>query len=161
MIPALIYLEVNLTLLNVLNCLSNIHSYSTALGVRHKTTRTEYTAEGTYFTHARGHCDDDIDICPSAFDLLDIFIKTNVVGTCLLGSCFLIGSTEGEYTRNLTCSVRKRYYATNHLVCLTGVNTKTNVHVNRCLKLGSGNFLYQLCSLLECVHLPCFNLLSD
>ena len=157
---SLINLKVYLTLLYILYCLCNIHSHSTALRVRHQATGTEYTTQRTYLTHARRHGDDDIYICPSTFDFLDIFIKTNIISTCLFGSCLLIRGTESQHARNLTCSVRKRYHATHHLVSLTRVYTQTYVHIYRSVKLSSGNFLHQFGSLLQCVDLPCFNLLS-
>ena len=154
----LIYLKVNLTLLNFLNSLSNIHSYSTTLGVRHQATGTQYTTEGTNLTHDRGHSDDNINICPSTLDLLNIFIETNIVSTCFFSSSLLVRSTECEHTYYLTGTIGKRYYTTNHLICLTGVNAQTYVNINRSVKLGSSDFLHQACSLFQGVYLTFFNL---
>src|SRR5574344_2349849 len=120
---SLINLKVNLTLLNFLYCLSNIHSYSATLRVRHQTTRTEYTTQRTNLTHTRRHCDDDINICPTTLNLLNVFVKTYIISACFLSSSFLIRSTECEHTSNLACSVWQSNNATNHLVSLTWINT--------------------------------------
>src|SRR5574344_880076 len=102
---SLINLKVNLTLFNFLNCLSNIHSYSATLRVRHQTARTENTTQRTDLTHARRHSDDNINICPTTLNLLNIFVETYVVSTCFLSSSFLIRSTESEHASNLTGTV--------------------------------------------------------
>ena len=47
----LVNLEVDLTSLYVLNGVSDIHSYSTSLGVRHEATGTEDTADRTNLCH--------------------------------------------------------------------------------------------------------------
>ena len=157
---SLINLEVNLTLLNLLNSLSDIHCHSTTLRVRHQTTGTEETAQRTNLTHARRHSDDDIDISPATFDLLNILIETSIVSTSCLSSLFLIWCTQSKHANCLTSSVRQRHHAANHLVSLTGINAQANIHIYRSIKLCCRDLLYELCSLFQCVCLPCFNLLS-
>ena len=91
---------------------------------------TQNTAKRTKFTHEGRLGDDDINVSPTTLDLLDVLLKTYIVSTSLLGSCLLIRSAESKNSGNLTCTVRKRYDATDHLVGLTGINTKTNINVN-------------------------------
>lgn len=65
----------------------------------------ENTTQRTNLTHARWHCDDDINICPTTLNLLNILVETYVVSACFLSSSFLIRSTECEHTSNLTGTV--------------------------------------------------------
>ena len=48
-------------------------------------------AESTDLAHDCGLSDDHVNIGPSALDLLDIFIETDIVGTRSLGSSFGVG----------------------------------------------------------------------
>ena len=155
----LIHLEVNLTLLYFLNCLGYVHRYCTALGVRHQTTRTEDTAEGTDLTHDLRHSDDDVNISPTTFDFLDVLIQAYIV--CTFGSSLLVSRTECEYANDLTRSVGQAYHATNHLIGLTGVNAQTNVDIYRSVKLCSCDLFYQCGSFRDCIDFTCFNLLSS
>ena len=101
----LVNLEVNLTLLNLLNSLGYVHSNGARLGVRHKTTRTEDTAERAKLTHASRLGDDNINVGPTFLDLLDVLIKTYIVSTCCLSSCLLVGGTESEHANNFTSAI--------------------------------------------------------
>ena len=156
----LVDLEINLTLLDFLHSLSNIHSHSATLWVRHQSARSENTSERTNLAHARRHSDNHIHISPAALDLVDIFLEAHVVGTSLLGSSLLVGSAKTEYAHYLASATWQRHHAANHLVGLTGVDTQTNVDVDRSLELGGGDFLHQLGCFLQCVGLPCFNLIG-
>ena len=125
----LVYLKVNLTLLNLTDSLGNIHGYSTTLGVRHKTTWTQHTTESTNLTHDGGHGDDDINISPSTLNLIDIFVKTYIVCTCCLSFSLLVRSTETEHANLLSSTIREGNNAANHLVSLTRVYTETNIDI--------------------------------
>ena len=98
-------LEVDLTLLHFLDSLSHVHGNSTGLGVRHQAARTEDTTEGTDFAHDSRHGDDHIHVSPATFDLIDIFIQTNIIGSGLFSRSFLVCSTQCKNTHLLTCSV--------------------------------------------------------
>ena len=82
----LVNLEVDFALLDFLNSLCHIHGDSAAFGVGHKTTGAEDTSERTDFTHNRRLGDDNVNVSPSAFDFINIFVQTDIVGTgCLSG----------------------------------------------------------------------------
>ena len=157
---SLVDLEVNLTLLHFTDSLGYIHSYSSTLGVWHQATRTEHTTQRTNLTHDGGHRDDDVDISPTTLNLLDVLIETYIVSTCFLSSSFSIWCAEAEHASHFTRSVGQRHDATNHLVCLSGVNAQTHIDINRSVKLGGGNLLHQGSSFFQGVCLPCFNLIS-
>ena len=143
----LVNLEVDLTLLNLLDSLGYVDGHSAALGVRHEATRTEYTAEGTDLTHDSGLGDDDINVGPSALDFLNILIEANIVGSGGLGGCLCVRVAEHEHAHLLAGTIGECYHATYHLVSLTGVYAETYIHVERSIKLGEGYLLYKLHSL--------------
>ena len=157
---SLVYFEIYFTRLDVFHCLGHVHRYRTALGVRHQSARAENTAYATYLTHYRRHGDDNVDVGPTTLDLLDVLVKTNIVGASLFGSSFCIGRTKNKNAHGLTSSVGQRTNAANHLVGLAGVYAQTHVDVERSVKLSSGDFLHQLSSLFQCIGFPCFNLIS-
>ena len=155
----LVHLKVDFTGLHFLDGLADLHCHCSGLGVRHQSTGTEDTAQGSDLTHDGWSTDDDIDISPAAFDFLNEFVQTNIIGTSLTGFIFLIGGAENEYAGNLSCSVRKCHNATYHLVGLTGVDTETYSEVHGCVKLGVVGFLYQSACFQEPVLFPEINLL--
>ena len=154
-------LEVDLTLLNLFYGLCNIVGHCTALGVRHKATGTEDTTESTDLTHDSRLCDYDVNISPATLDLLDVFVKTHVICSGCLCSCFSIGVAEHKHFHLLAGSVRQGYHAANHLVGFAGIHTKANVNVKRCVKLGKSYLLYQGCCLFKSIGFPSFNLLGS
>ena len=151
-------LEINLTLLHLLDGLCNIHGYGTALGVRHKSAGAEDAAQGTELAHHRGLRDDHVDICPAFLDLLQIFIKADIVSTCFLGSSFGIGVAEHKHAHLLTGTVRKRNHAAYHLIGLARINSETDIDIKRCVELLERSLLHLFSSLIECISLPGINL---
>src|SRR3546814_7580260 len=95
--PVFIKLKINLSSLYGLDSLTNIVGHCTGLGVGHQVTRPEYAAELPYLCHARRHRDHDIHIGPSLFNLLDIFIQSDKIGSGFLGLLLLIGRAEYQY----------------------------------------------------------------
>src|SRR5574344_1875466 len=103
---ALVNLKVNLTLLNFSYSFSNIHCHSATFWIWHQTARAEHSTKSTNFSHDIWHSDDYINICPSTFDLVDIFVKTNIISSSFLCSSFSIWCTENQNTYLFTSSVR-------------------------------------------------------
>ena len=157
----LVNLEVDLTALHLFDSFRYVHGNGTALGVRHESARTEHATESTDLTHDLRLGDDDINVCPSTFDLFDILIQTYVVSTCLFGSCLLVRSTECENANHFTGTVRESYDAANHLVSLAGVNTQAYVDIYGGIELGGGDLFNESSRLLDGVELACFNLASS
>ena len=147
--PRLVDLEVDLTRLHFLDSSSDVVSYRTALRVWHKATRTEYTTQSPDLTHDSRHGDDDVDISPATADLLDVLIEADIVSTSSLGFSFLIRSTERKHTYLLPRTVGEGNDATNHLICLARIDAEANIHINRSIELGIGDFLYQHRSFAE------------
>ena len=157
---SLIDLEINLTLLDLLDGGSNIHGNSTTLGVRHQTTGTEDAAQRTNLTHAGRHRDDHIDIRPSTLNFLNILIETYIISTSLLCSCLLIGGAKTKHARYLSSTIGKRNYTAYHLVGLARIYAETYINVEGSIKLDLGHILDQLSCLIQSVCLPCFNLVG-
>ena len=151
-------LEVDFTFLHFFDSLSHVNSHCAALGVRHQTTGTEYTAEGTDFTHDSGLGDDDVDIGPATFDFFDIFIEAYIVGACRCSCCFGIGGAEHEHAHLLAGSVGKSNDTTNHLVGFTGVDAQTDIDIKRSIEFCKGHFLHELDSFCQGVSPPGFKL---
>src|SRR3712207_8204966 len=63
---------------------------------------TLFRSQRSKFTHARRHSDNHVNISPTALDLFDIFIKTNIISACFFSGSLLIRSTESENSCNLT-----------------------------------------------------------
>ena len=125
----LINLKVNLTLFYLTDSFLNVHGNSTTLRVRHQATRTEHTTQRTNLTHDGRHSDDNINISPTTFNFLDIFVETYIVSTGSLSSFLLVRSAEAEHADSLTRTIWKRNHATNHLVCLARIYTEAYVDI--------------------------------
>src|SRR5690606_32817374 len=104
--PGLINLEIDLSTLYVLHSLTNIVGHRTGLGVGHQVAWSEYTTELPDLCHARWHRDHDIHIGPSLFDLLDIFVQSDEIGSGFLGFLLLIGRAEYQYPYRLAGPMR-------------------------------------------------------
>jgi len=90
---------------------------------------------------------------PAAFDLLDVFVQTDVIGTGGLGLLLLFRSAEHQHAHRLTRTMGQRHDAAHHLIRLAGIDAQTDVDVDRSIEFRKGNFLQKSCGLSELVRL--------
>ena len=135
----------DLAALEVGNSLADVGGDGAGLGVRHKTTRAELTAELANLGHEIGGGDDEIEIHHSAFNLRKQIVGANEFGACVASG--LRGIAGGKHCdANIgTGAGRKGNGATNHLVGLAGVNAQTHrqfdgfIELRRCQRLHLGD----------------------
>src|SRR5665811_2016543 len=77
-----------------LHSFAYIHSNGTCLGVWHKSAWTKYAAKSTYFRHNARHCNNNVNVGPAFFNLLDILVKANIISSGSFCFFFLFRSTE-------------------------------------------------------------------
>ena len=135
----------NLAALEVGNGLANVGSNGAGLGVGHKTTRAELTAELANLGHEIRGGDDEIKIHHSAFNLREQIVGANKFSACVASG--LRGIAGGKHCdANIgTGTGRKGNGATNHLVGLAGVYAQTHrkfdgfIELCRCQRLHLGD----------------------
>ena len=149
----LVDLEVDLTALDVLDGVTDFHGNGAGLGVRHEAAGAEDLTEGTDLRHNGRGADDDVDVGPTALDLLDVFVETCIVGSCCLCLVHLVGGAERENAHDLTGSVREGDNAADHLVGLTGVNAEIHGELDGRVELGESNILQKSARLCERINL--------
>jgi len=149
----LVDLEVDLAGFNFAYSFGNVHRHRTRLGVRHQAAGTQNAAQRTHLAHDVRRGDDDIHVGPAAFDLLDVFVQTDVIGTGGLGLLLLFRSAEHQHAHRLTRTVGQRHDAAHHLIRLAGIDAQTDVDVDRSIEFRKGNFLQKSCGLSELVRL--------
>ena len=149
------------TCFSFFNSFSNIGGYSTCFGVRHKTSRAEDFTESTNNAHHIGRSDNYVKIHPTfGHDFLHVFFCTSVFSACIKSSLNFVAFCENENCNFFTGSVRKNYCTTNLLVCVTGVNAKTNMAFNGFVEFCGCSFASELESFVCFVEFSMFNKLS-
>ena len=118
----------DLTSLNILDSLYNVHCNCTSLWIWHKSLRTKYTSETSNNAHHVRCSDNYIEIKPSfILDLWNELIATSVISACSKCLINIVTLSENKNLYSLTCSVRKNNGTTYLLICMTSINTKSDV----------------------------------
>src|SRR6476660_4927703 len=158
---SLVYFEVDFTGFDLSNCFTDFHGNCTGLRVWHQATWPEYTTEWPQFTHNSRNSNDNVNVCPTVFDFLQVIIQAYVVCTSSFGFSFFVWRNERKNANVFTCTVWQGYYTTYHLIRFTRVNAQTHCDVYRLVKFCSSDLFYQCRCIFQCVKLVLLNLCSS
>ena len=93
--------------------------------------------------------DDAVEVHEAFLDLRDQVIRTDHVGACRLGLFRLVTLREHEDAERLPRPVREDDGATDHLVGVTRIDTKTNGEIDSLVELGRCGFFHERARLLQ------------
>ena len=143
----------DLTCLNVGNCLRYVERNRAALGVRHQALRAERATDTAYRTHHVGRCDTYVKSEPVlCLNLLHEIVIAYEIGAGFLSLSCLIALCKNEYADLFARAVRENYRAANLLVCMAGVNAQAYMYFYRLVKLRlvrCENGVYALCGIVK------------
>ena len=126
----------NLTGFRIGHGLCNIHGNGTGFGVRHQAFRTEYTTQATDGAHHVRGCDDYIKLKPVFFrNFFYQILSADIVCTGFFGSSCTVAFREYQCTNGLTGTMRQYHRTAYLLVCVTRVNTQTDMQFYRLIKV--------------------------
>src|SRR5690606_20021807 len=134
----LIDLKVNFPGLYFPNRFSYVQGNGSGFWIWHQASGTQYPTQPAYLCHDVGHGDDDVNIGPPAFDLGDIVVQSDIIGTGLPGFFLLVGRTKYQYLYLLARPVRQSHHTPDHLIRFAGIHTQTDVQVHGSVKFTGG-----------------------
>ena len=149
----LLCLELGLSCLDLLDCLGDLKSNGTQLGVGHHPTGTEDLAQFAHGSHHIGSRDHPVELEPSALDLLCQVVAAHFVGTGVPGLLLLLALGKRHNPLCFPQTVGQYESASHHLIALPGVNTQPDGNFYRLVELGTGCFLNEGNGRLEIVSL--------
>ena len=139
----LVQTVLNLTCLDISDCLRNIHGYGTSLGVGHQTLRAQNTTQTTNNTHHIGGRYNYVKVQPAfVLNAGDQILSTYVISASGLSLICLYALSEYQHANGLTGSVRQYDSATDLLICMTSVTAGTDVCFDGLVKLCGCVLLY-------------------
>ena len=121
---AAIRTEFRTAALRLANRSSDRFGHRTGLRVRHQAAGTELTAEGTDQTHRIRSRDQDIEILPAVFDLLNNVFITDEIGAGILGVLGQLAVGDDRNADRLAGAPGKRNRTADRLVGLARIDAE-------------------------------------
>ena len=154
----LIQTILDFTSFDIVDSLGNIHGDRAGLRVRHEALRAEHTTDTADETHHIRGRNADVEIEPVfLLDLGDHIFSADIVSTGSQSFLGLVALGEHKNADNLTSSVGQNNCATDLLVCMTGVNTKTDGDFNSLIELGFASLNNKITSLIRIILIQMVN----
>ena len=145
--------KVNFTSFHFLHGLAYFQRYCSRFWIGHQAAWSQNLTQTTNFGHYGWHGDDYIYVRPAFLNFLNIFVQTHVVGPSFFGFGFTVGAAQHQYAHFTTCAVWKSHHAANHLVGFAGINSQTNININRSVEFSVGDFFQNFGGFLERIRL--------
>ena len=155
-VSSLIKSEFNLTFLSFLNCLSNIHCYSTSLWRWHKSLWSELFSYWSQISDQFWSCNQNIKVSLPFFNILKKSIMSSDISTSLLRFINLVFCNEYSYLLSFSSSVRKDCSSSKHLIVVLWISVSLYSNFNSCVKLSIIHLFKKLNSLSQRIHFCLF-----
>ena len=133
--------EVDFTGFHFRYSFAHFHGNRACFGVRHQTARTQNASERSDLGHYVGGRDNDVHIGPTAFDLFDVFVQSNIISAGLFCLVLLVGSAKHQNTHLFSSTMRQGNDTPHHLVGFARVNPEAHVQVDGSIEFRKGDLL--------------------